>query len=552
MKKNPNVRAGGQHALEKISMVMKLCLFLLSFLVYSVSAKSMAQNVKLSMEKKSESLVKVLNELGEKSGYEFFYNDDEVSGVNVSVSVKNATVREILESVLKGTSLVYHIVDNVIVISPKVNDERPVAWRVSGVVKDGRGIPLIGVTVSLKGTTVGVATDKDGKFIFEFQKRDSVVLVFSFVGMVTQEKIIKTKETKNLVVVMKEDVGELDEVVITGFGSKAKNSYTGAATSVDRKQLLTAGTRSLLKSLAAFVPGMQIVTNNDMGSDPNTKPEILIRGRSSFEGASNVPTFIVDGAEVSLDYVFDMDVNDVENVTVLKDASASALYGAKASKGVIVITTKPLKGGKMRVSYDGTFGASFPDLSDYDLLNAEEKLEYERRAHLYDGMGDDGYEKDVEYNEIYKRVRAGVDTDWMSKPLRNSFTQNHNVNISGGDDFIRYSLSVRYGREEGVMKESKRDRYSMSFKLSYNKQDRFFINSTTTINVVNNENSPYGSFSKYVDLNPYDPVYNEDGSWNKLLTHYIYNPLYEASLGSYDKGEQFYLNTILNLRVEVL
>ena len=92
----------------------------------------------------------------------------------------------------------------------------------------------------------------------------------------------------------------------------------------------------------------------------------------------------------------------------------------------------------------------------------------------------------------------------------------------------------------------------MSFKLSYNKQDRFFINSTTTINVVNNENSPYGSFSKYVDLNPYDPVYNEDGSWNKLLTHYIYNPLYEASLGSYDKGEQFYLNTILNLRVEVL
>ena len=135
MKKKPNVRAGGQHALEKISMVMKLCLFLLSFLVYSVSAKSMAQNVKLSMEKKSESLVKVLNELGEKSGYEFFYNDDEVSGVNVSVSVKNATVREILESVLKGTSLVYHIVDNVIVISPKVNDERPVAWRVSGVLK---------------------------------------------------------------------------------------------------------------------------------------------------------------------------------------------------------------------------------------------------------------------------------------------------------------------------------------------------------------------------------------------------------------------------------
>lgn len=351
---------------------------------------------------------------------------------------------------------------------------------------------------------------------------------------------------------MKADVGELDEVVITGFGNKSKNSYTGAATSVNREQLLSAGSRNLLKSLAAFVPGMQIVTNNEMGSDPNTKPEILIRGRSSFEGSSNVPTFIVDGAEVSLDYVFDMDVNDVENVTVLKDASASALYGAKASKGVIVITTKPLKNGKMRVSYDGNFAASFPDLSDYDLLNASEKLEYELQAGLYDGTGKTRYEKDLAYNEIYKRVRAGVNTDWKSKPLRNSFTQNHNINITGGEEFIRYSLSARYGSEGGVMKGSKRDRYSMGFKLAYNKQDKIFINSTTTITSVNNVESPYGTFYTYVNLNPYDPVYKEDGTWNTVLTYNIQNPLYEASLGSYDKGEQFYLNTILNLRVALL
>lgn len=531
---------------------MKLCFILLLVTIFSVSAKSTAQNVRLSMEKQSESLVKVLNELGEKSGYEFFYNDDEVAGVKVSVSVKDATVPEILDRVLQGTLLGYHIVDNVIVISPKKEEQQPVVWKVSGVVKDEKGEYLPGVTVSLKGTSIGVATDINGKFNFEFPKRDSVILVFSFVGMKTQERKIGERETKDMVIVMKPEVDELDEVVITGFGNKSKNSYTGAATSVNREQLLSAGSRSLLKSLAAFVPGMQIVTNNEMGSDPNTKPEILIRGRSSFEGSSNVPTFIVDGAEVTLDYVFDMDVNDVENVTVLKDASASALYGAKASKGVIVITTKPLKGGKMRVSYDGNFSASFPDLSDYDLLNAAEKLEYELQAGLYDGTGKSRYEKDLAYNEIYKRVRAGVDTDWMSKPLRNSFTQNHNVNISGGEEYIRYSLSARYGSEKGVMKESKRDRYSMSFKLAYNKQDKVFINSTTTINSVNNVESPFGSFYTYVNLNPYDPVYKEDGSWNKVLTYNIQNPLYEASLGSYDKGEQFYLNTILNLRVTLL
>lgn len=552
MKKKPKVRAGRCSVLKKICTVMKLCFILLLVTIFSVSAKSTAQNVRLSMEKQAESLVKVLNELGEKSGYEFFYNDDEVAGVKVSVSVKDATVLEILDRVLQGTLLGYHIVDNVIVISPKKEEQQPVVWKVSGVVKDEKGEYLPGVTVSLKGTSIGVATDINGKFNFEFPKRDSVILVFSFVGMKTQERKIGEQETKGMVIVMKPEVDELDEVVITGFGNKSKNSYTGAATSVNREQLLSAGSRSLLKSLAAFVPGMQIVTNNEMGSDPNTKPEILIRGRSSFEGSSNVPTFIVDGAEVTLDYVFDMDVNDVENVTVLKDASASALYGAKASKGVIVITTKPLKGGKMRVSYDGNFSASFPDLSDYDLLDAAEKLEYELQAGLYDGTGKSRYEKDLAYNEIYKRVRAGVNTDWMSKPLRNSFTQNHNVNISGGEEYIRYSLSARYGSEKGVMKESKRDRYSMSFKLAYNKQDKVFINSTTTINSVNNVESPFGSFYTYVNLNPYDPVYKEDGSWNKVLTYNIQNPLYEASLGSYDKGEQFYLNTILNLRVTLL
>ena len=270
MKKKPNVRAGEKSVLKKICTVMKLCLFLLLITIYSVSAESVAQNVRLSMEKKSESLVKVLNELGEKSGYEFFYNDDEVTGVNVSVSVKNATLAEILERVLRGTSLVYHIVDNVIVISPKTEGQRPVVWKITGTVKDESGIPLPGVTVALKGTTIGTATDAGGKFKFEFSKRDSVVLVFSFVGMKTQEREIKSVETKDLIIVMKPDVDELEEVIITGFGTKSKNSYTGAATTVKREQLLSVGTKNLLQSLAAFVPGMQIVTNNEMGSDPNT------------------------------------------------------------------------------------------------------------------------------------------------------------------------------------------------------------------------------------------------------------------------------------------
>lgn len=555
MKKKPNVRAGGWSALKKICTIMKLCLILSLFAVFSVSAGSMAQNAKLSMEKKSVSLIEVLNELSEKSDYEFFYNDNEVKGVKVSVSVKDATVSEILDHVLQGTALKYQIVDHVIVISPQKDEQAQEkgVWRVSGIVKDQHGVPLPGVTIILKGSSTGTATDASGKFKMHFiDENETVTLVFSFIGMISREVVVKDFIKENLEIVMHSEEEKLDEVIVTGMGNKSKNSFTGSATVVSRQQLMSVGTKSLLQSLAAFVPGLQIVKNNEMGSDPNTRPEILIRGRSSFEGSSNVPTFIVDGAEVDLDYVFDMDMNGVETVTVLKDASASALYGSKAAKGVVVITTKPLRAGKLRVSYSGTLRTSIPDVRDYDLLNAAEKLEYERLAGVYDDNGKFQYEKDTEYNEKFKRVREGVDTDWLSKPLRNSVSQNHNLNIAGGDEYIRYSLGARYGSEQGVMEKSKRDRYSLNFRLSYNKQDKVYVSNSTTITSVNSEESPYGTFNKYVELNPYDRAYNLDGSLNKVLSFNVPNPLFEATLGSYDRSEQFYLNNVLDLRVEVL
>lgn len=470
MKKKPNVRAGGWSALKKICTIMKLCLILSLFAVFSVSAGSMAQNAKLSMEKKSVSLIEVLNELSEKSDYEFFYNDNEVKGVKVSVSVKDATVSEILDHVLQGTALKYQIVDHVIVISPRKDEQAQEkgVWRVSGIVKDQHGVPLPGVTIILKGSSTGTATDASGKFKMHFiDENETVTLVFSFIGMISQEVVVKDFIKENLEIVMHSEEEKLDEVIVTGMGNKSKNSFTGSA-------------------------------------------------------------------------------------TVLKDASASALYGSKAAKGVVVITTKPLRAGKLRVSYSGTLRTSIPDVRDYDLLNAAEKLEYERLAGVYDDNGKFQYEKDTEYNEKFKRVREGVDTDWLSKPLRNSVSQNHNLNIAGGDEYIRYSLGARYGSEQGVMEKSKRDRYSLNFRLSYNKQDKVYVSNSTTITSVNSEESPYGTFNKYVELNPYDRAYNLDGSLNKVLSFNVPNPLFEATLGSYDRSEQFYLNNVLDLRVEVL
>lgn len=260
----------------------------------------------------------------------------------------------------------------------------------------------------------------------------------------------------------------------------------------------------------------------------------------------------MDGSEVTADYVFDMDINDVESATVLKDASASSLYGAKAANGVIVITTKPMKDGKMKVSYSGNFSLTVPDLSDYDLLNAAEKLEYERLARLYIAdYPNRQYALDEAYNTIYQRVREGVNTDWLSYPLRNSFVNNHNLSIYGGDEYIRYNMGLRYGNDRGVMKDSERQRYSLSFKLSYNKGDAIFLSNTMTISSTVNHESPYGSFREYVEQNPYDRAYNLDGTLNNDLTYDKANPLYEATLGSYEKGESFTIYDVFDFRFQL-
>ena len=293
-----------------------------------------------------------------------------------------------------------------------------------------------------------------------------------------------------------------------------------------------------------------ISENNLAGSNPNSRPELSIRGRATFDGSANMPLFVVDGTEVSADYVYDMDMNDIESVTVLKDASASALYGSKASAGVIVITTKTMKPGRLRLNYSGTYRLSTPDLTDYHMLNAAQKLEFERLAGLYTSTDlERQYRLDNEYNHLAQIVRSGVNTDWLSKPLRNGFSQNHSLSIDGGDDYARYNLGLRYATDDGVMIGSKRDRLSLFFKFSYNKPGAFSVNNSTTLMTVDSEDSPYGSFSDYTQQNPYESPYNEDGSLRKNLSNFINNPLYEAQAGNFKKSENVNILNTTTLQV---
>ena len=418
----------------------------------------------------------------------------------------------------------------------------------SGTVYDENGDPMPLVTVQILGQTGGFITDSKGHFEFKTKNATERVRV-TFMGY--KAKAVTLRGGTPLRIDLEPDNQTIESVVVTGFTKKDKKSYTGAQTTIKSEQLLSVGTKNLLQGLEAFVPGLQVVQQNNLGSDPNARPELNLRGRATFSGAANLPLFVVDGAIVDVEYIYDMDMNTIESVTVLKDASASALYGAKAAAGVIVITTKPISEGAIRVNYSGTLRLSMPDLSDYHLLTPQQKLQYEDLAGLYKAGGtamlpsfDQQHSLDLRRDRVVRMVQSGTNTDWLAKPLRTGVSHSHTVSADGGDKYVRYGLSLRYGNETGVMMQSARERLSGTFKLSYNKQGKFFASNTLTVNRSTSQDPSYGSFSNFSKQNPYQSPYDANGELLAKLEHDLDNPLYEASLGSFNRaGSMDFLNT---------
>lgn len=418
----------------------------------------------------------------------------------------------------------------------------------SGTVYDENGDPMPLVTVQILGQTGGFITDSKGHFEFKTKNATERVRV-TFMGY--KAKAVTLRGGTPLRIDLEPDNQTIESVVVTGFTKKDKKSYTGAQTTIKSEQLLSVGTKNLLQGLEAFVPGLQVVQQNNLGSDPNARPDLNLRGRATFSGAANLPLFVVDGAIVDVEYIYDMDMNTIESVTVLKDASASALYGAKAAAGVIVITTKPISEGAIRVNYSGTLRLSMPDLSDYHLLTPEQKLQYEDLAGLYKAGGaamatsfDTQNSLDLIRDRVVRMIQSGTNTDWLAKPLRTGVSHSHTVSADGGDKYVRYGLSLRYGNETGVMMQSARERLSGTFKLSYNRQGKFFASNTLTVNRSTSQDPSYGSFSNFSKQNPYQSPYDANGELLAKLEHNLDNPLYEASLGSFNRaGSMDFLNT---------
>ena len=445
--------------------------------------------------------------------------------------------------------------------------------EVTGVVIDEDSVPVAGAGVVLKGTTIGISTDVDGNFRLEFDDRPDIVLEFSFIGMKTQEVKVSPRHGKaRLEIVMEMDQNELDQVVVTGIFNRDLESYTGSVVTMKGEDIKKVSSTNIAKAISAIDPSFRVMDNFEMGSDPNRLPDMRMRGTSTLPGGAgasgdlvslqgeydtypNQPLLMLDGFEIDVQTMADLDPDRIASITILKDASATAIYGSKASNGVIVIETLAPRPGAINVTYSGNVRVEIPDLTSYNLMNSEEKIEAEWRAGLY-STTDLASLRD--YQSRLREVRRGVDTYWLSQPLRTSVQHRHAVTLEGGSQALRYKLYAGLNETPGVMKGSKRSTQTASLDLSY-RFNKFLLKNSVTVDNAVGTDSPYGSFSQYALLNPYLRPYDENGNVNKIMqtwnmlyagdtgTYEVANPMYNATFHSLDRDTSFSIRELFKL-----
>ncbi|MBR1681792.1 MAG: SusC/RagA family TonB-linked outer membrane protein [Bacteroidaceae bacterium] len=436
----------------------------------------------------------------------------------------------------------------------------------TGVVKDTQGETLPGANIRVRETKAGAVADADGKFTMAVPKGLAITVDFSYVGMKTQTKRYDGKRNYTNQVIVLSESGEMEEVVVTGLFDYKSSTFTGSAVSYSQEDLKMVGNSNVLKIVQSLDPSFVVDMNSVMGSNPNYMADITIRGNASFAGLQgeysgnpNAPLFILDGFEATQQQIFDLDINRIKSVTILKDGAAKAIYGSKASNGVIVVETILPEAGRLRITYTGDVNVEVPDLTSYDLCNAEEKLQVEKNAGRYTATAP-YYQAllDEQYNRTATDIARGVDTYWLSQPLRSGVGHKHTAYIEGGTEEMRYAANLMYNNVGGVMKKSDRTTIQGNVNLSYRYKQWMFRNS---LSVTGNraDDSPYGTFSDYVGVNPYFSSTDENGNVQKVLgtfsspgangsTLTYYNPLYNASIGT--KNFSKYTEVVENFYLE--
>ena len=529
-------------------------LLLLGVLLFGFTVS--AQSQKVSLDFKNERVEKVLASIKSQTGMSLVFSDQLVD-VNrkVTMQLKDVTLKEALTRLLSGTDLTFEIRNNKIYFIEKKAVSRPGSKkkRVTGVVKDVMGEPLIGANVVEKGrSTNGVITDFNGKFTLEVD--ESASLVVSYIGYLAQD--IPTKGKGDFHIVLKEDANTLDEVVVTGYGDFKKATYTGSASVLTTEKLEALPVVSVGQMIESNIPGISVVAGTS--SQPGAKTTLRVRGIASMN-ASTEPLYVLDGVPIpsydlsnftsmseagGMGVIETLNPADIESITVLKDAASASLYGAKGANGVVLITTKKGKEGKLRVNMAAKYGITDFAYTYRPLMGGEE-----RRKLIHEGLVNFQLDKGVSEQEAQQYADANIDqyakrlsqgySDWESALFKKGYQQDYNLSASAGNQNSSFIGSLGYTKQTGVSLNSEMERFTGRVDASNKyKKVEFGMNASFswTKNVHLPEGKFYGSaiYASKVNLTPSTPIYNEDGTYaSGYRENNGYNPVLEAEVNDY-------------------
>lgn len=553
---NASHALGMPYSLSKLIRIMKIYSLILILTIVKISASSYtgySQNIVLDYH--NTELKTILKALEDQTDYNFFYNNQFVNEeVKVDVVIASNNLKKVLNTFLTQSHIKYKIINKNIVLYKNNPNEasgllsgikkgdslnysntgnvfsqfKQDQFTITGKVVDGRKIPLPGVNIIVQGTHKGTQTDFDGMFAIKVSKGD--VLEFSFLGMKKQTIPVDESQTK-LDIVLMPDAGQLNEVIVVAYDRQSKASYTGAAVQVDIDKVEDAPLASFQESLQGNVAGLQMSTQS---GQPGSAPDIRIRGIGSIQASSN-PLYVIDGIPVvsgniarlgtNSNTIAGLNPNDIASITVLKDASATSIYGSRGANGVILITTKKGKEGKTVFDISVQQGISNMILPDrIKPLNSEEHIEL-----LVESRINTGESRTEAEAYIFDRIDPSIDTDWVDVISRQGQYQQYNVSASGGSEKTKFYTSVGYYEQEAVINGIDYEKFNAKINLNHQATDKLSIDLGVGLShQILHSNSDGGSANNPVRAMfrtvPWEPVFNEDGSYNTsiLLT---YNPV---------------------------
>lgn len=512
--------------LKHFLWIMRTTFILLFMCVFcSMAETGHGQNARVTIHKRNSTLYEVLNEIEKQTDYLFIYNNEIKTNEKVSVRARQEAVSEVLNSLLKDKKIGYSMEGTHIILSvieeAITTDKEKLAQAISqqqkkqitGTVTDADGIPIIGANIIEVGTTNGTITDVNGKF--SLSTEDNAVIRVSYIGYL--EQTFDSVDRTNFSIMLLEDTQALDELVVIGYGSMTRRDVTSSITTVQAEKLNVGVFSDPAQLLQGKVPGL-IITQS---SNPNGSPSITLRGASTFrDGAAQEPYYVIDGIPgMSLALI---SPDDIESIDVLRDATATAIYGSKAANGVIIINTKRGRAGHTSINYSA-YVAADDILKNWDVMDGDQLRHYARE------------------NNITLINDLGANTNWQKEVQRTGLNHNHNVSISGGSEQTSYNSSINYMERQGVIKGTNMDRLiGRAFVETKAMNDRLTLSFNINTSVTNRNSVPFDRQGQSVldamsYYSPLAPIRNDDGTWyeNSGISQ-NYNPVALINENIYD------------------